>query len=261
MALVNDLLDRDHEKTPVGSALDTAAVARSAVTLRKGVRKQPAPRAAGTVPSGDIIVSNHVSYVEILYLAYKYQPTFTHVTADGLVRPVSLWEALKSLGDVGQLAATKDFVPVANLAKEARSKGWGPVVVFPEGTTSNGRGLLKFLPVFDTWTLEKSAPKIHLVGFRYDYDEFAPSVTVGNTLSHLFWMLAQFGNHLEVKYLPSDEVTLVSGEESYTSQLGALLGQVLRVRRTGLGAYDKVDFLEYYRARESKVGGTPRKKA
>ncbi|KAJ3048762.1 hypothetical protein HK097_010232 [Rhizophlyctis rosea] len=190
---------------------------------------------------------------------FGLQPTFTHVSSTGLVQRLSLWQALKSVGDVGEFESSKDHVPLVKLAQEAREKGWGPVVVFPEGTTSNGRGLLKVLPVFDTWTNDKASPKIHIIGFKYDYDEFAPSVTVGNTFSHLFWMLAQFANFVEVKYLPSDEVTLTPGEESFTSQISGLSGQVLRVRKTSLGVQDKVDFLDYYRAREIKAAGTPRK--
>lgn len=104
----------------------------------------------GRLPTpGTIIASSHTSPLDILYLAAIFDPVFTvGVPGSRLVRPVSLEVALAScfnisppsflrLGTVGPAAAVSDVV------KQNQGR---IVVVFPEATTSNGRGILKFTP-------------------------------------------------------------------------------------------------------------------
>ncbi|KAJ3298082.1 hypothetical protein HK104_011195 [Borealophlyctis nickersoniae] len=198
-----------------------------------------------------------------------------------------------SVGQAPVLDETKGTMSLSKCAEEAKQKGWGPLVVFPEGTTSNGRGLLKFLPVFNGFDAAKSDCRVHVVGLkyveaskdpwhkelvryanighRYPYEEYSPSLTVGSKLSHVFWMLAQFANYLEVRYLPSEEVVMSpsgvqsspsggrSEEDPVSSQISGVLGQVLRLRKTGMNAEDKCDFLDYYYAQESKKAYSKRR--
>lgn len=52
-------------------------------------------RPGSSVTSKDLILANHTSYLDILYLAYRYSPQFTSISKDGLqVAPISLREAL-----------------------------------------------------------------------------------------------------------------------------------------------------------------------
>src|SRR5438046_900272 len=60
---------------------------------------------------------------------------------------VSLWKILSSLG---QTPSTNGLPLEGARSLESIRKGASrPLVVFPECTTSNGRGLLKFADVFD----------------------------------------------------------------------------------------------------------------
>lgn len=61
--------------------------------------------------------------------------------------PVSVWKVLSSLG---QTPATNGLsLEGAQSLEEIRKHADRPIVVFPECTTSNGRGLLRFADVFD----------------------------------------------------------------------------------------------------------------
>ncbi|KAJ1548243.1 hypothetical protein HK096_007409 [Nowakowskiella sp. JEL0078] len=210
---------------------------------------------------GEILVANHISYIDIFYLAAKFAPTFVEIGDNGTVSPISTW---KAIADVG-LTPKKDLknlngLSLEELASKLKTSGGGPIVVFPEGTTSNGRGLLKFLPVLNSLDLSKF--RIQLIGLKYEFEEFSPSFTVGSKLFHMFGLLSQFGNFLEVKQLPVDEVRetpnnqkiaeLSNGEDLVTNKIGTLLSQMLRIRRLGLGRDDKSDFLEYYSENTSR---------
>lgn len=55
-----------------------------------------------------------------------------------------------------------------------------------------------------------------------------------------------------MKRLPADEVSSQGSLGGVEDSGNAMLGQVLRLRKTGLGAQDKLDFLDYYAIREKK---------
>ncbi|KAJ3091213.1 hypothetical protein HK102_001297 [Quaeritorhiza haematococci] len=185
-----------------------------------------------------------------------YNPTFVEVSLDGNVRTCSMWSALSRVGNASAPSETKGWTTLADVAESCRKGSLGPVVVFPEGTTSNGRGLLRFLPVFKNIDFAKH--RIHIVAFRYDYEDFSPSFTVGSKFAHLFGLNQQIFNTLEVKLLPSHEVIPEESQSSSAAadptspHLSTLMSNTTRLRRTGLGAQDKLDFLEYYREREQK---------
>ena len=51
---------------------------------------------------------------------------------------------LSMLARTGSLPPNGEVKPTYRTLREARRRSPGPVVLFPEGTTSNGRALLKF---------------------------------------------------------------------------------------------------------------------
>jgi hypothetical protein len=222
-------------------------------TLKKGVRRAVLAR---PMLSGDIILANHISYIDLIYLWTFYSPVFTVNTGTGVFLKTSFWKALGwDLGQTLNLSSVGKGMALLELADWAKKNNAGPIVIFPEGTTSNGRGLLKFTSIFPK-DLAKLPFSLHVLGFRYTYTNFAPCFTSSSSLSHIFQLCAQFQNDLEVKQLSSldvDEV-LDSTEDKATMEerIRLALGQMLRLRLTNLGLQDKQEFLEYYQQKESK---------
>jgi hypothetical protein len=84
----------------------------------------------------------------------------------------------------------------------------GPLVIFPEAATSNGKGLLRFLGT-DSESLKSSVLEschvegpskaddskltAYILGLRYDYESFAPTLPVGSRILHLFQLMCQVG--------------------------------------------------------------------
>lgn len=102
-------------------------------------------RTAGRPPGGDIfLLANHVSWIDILALGGATGAAF--VAHDGIAR----WPV------VGWLAAQNNTLFVARERRGALTGqidalreamlGHQPVALFPEGTTSDGSGLLPFKP-------------------------------------------------------------------------------------------------------------------
>ena len=83
--------------------------------------------------------------------------------------------------------------------------GNGPMVVFPEKTTSNGKGLLEFADVFDHPDFELGRRKLHLVVIKYAKERFSAAWTVGSPIIHFVRLVSQINNRVEVLFLTVDD--------------------------------------------------------
>ena len=148
------------------------------------------------------------------------------------------------------------------LLKNAEKAKRGPVVVFPEGTSSNGRGLLANSGALAG--VEVRAERTHVLGFKYEWATFSPAYTVGSFLSCLYGTCSQVSNTLTVRYLvpvdvPSNPVLdgsragPVVPEGSWDEQVFQQLANALRLKRTALGMRAKQEFLAYWRESHSKT--------
>lgn len=112
------------------------------------------------------MIANSTSYIDLLYLAYRHDPIFTRVHGKKL-RTVSLWQAIRTCAEVpAHPEPDEKLYTVKELAHAAKERRWGPVVVLPEGTTSNGRALLEFAPLFGEYQPSDRDAHFHLVAFK-----------------------------------------------------------------------------------------------
>lgn len=119
-----------------------------------GVRVRIAP--APSLPGGALLVCNHVSWLDI-YLIYAAQRV--HFVSKSEVRawPVAGWLAHKTGTLFLERGRRADTARVnAEMRALMQSGAW--VAVFPEGTTSDGRGLRRFLPSLLQPAVELNCP-------------------------------------------------------------------------------------------------------
>ncbi|KAF7433159.1 hypothetical protein PC9H_005108 [Pleurotus ostreatus] len=259
--------------------------------------------------AGDVIVSNWVSWIELLWLACRYNPIFVlpvfdplTVTTptpgrDGIVthtpgrrtgtgsaniastrqaspqgtfrgfRVSSLLEMILLTGRVPPYdsAATTPCMKFDDIQKQADR----PIVVFPESTTSNGRGLLRFSNVFPKEQVPTKKFGVFIMCVRYDPPtDFTPTLSCPipssfNPLGHLFALTTSLTPlSISIRLLePADSISsqlfMVSevvpdaaNEDVFVSSCAALIAQLGKMKRTGLGWEDKASFFEFYRARK-----------
>ena len=161
---------------------------------------------AGGFPSHGAIISNHLSYLDIVTLASLHPCVFVSKIeiAD---MPVLGWMTTRS-GTVYVERGRGGSAMRASKAMKAAMDDGLPVVFFPEGTTSNGRKLLKFHSGLLGQALAAKAP-MTAAFLRYSLTEKnAPGVTVAEDvcwgdkplLQHIFGFLGLRGVHAEVRF-------------------------------------------------------------
>ncbi|KAJ3423563.1 lysophosphatidic acid [Anaeramoeba flamelloides] len=189
-------------------------------------------RALGlTFESGDLIIANKNSIAEILYLAFRCAPQFTAIPnywedgqdypgEEGKVRKRNVVSCI--LGLLFNIKHTRNdeidsankFTPLTKLLKQSKKRLDGPVVVFPEGTSTNGSGMLEFLPIFEDSNLDRKPPKrIILLGFkskghkdRNKINLFNLSFSYGNPIKYLFSLCYVFRKQFQVNIIHQDDI-------------------------------------------------------
>ncbi|KAM0793094.1 hypothetical protein ACM66B_000575 [Microbotryomycetes sp. NB124-2] len=206
---------------------------------------------------GDLIIANSSSYVDLLYLAFRYNPTFLLPVANG--SNVTGWRRvglLRAILDSGRLPSGSAVA--ADTLDEALSKAPGPCVVFPECTTSNNRGLLKFGNFASPSSVKARPVRTFLVAFKYPPPtRITPTATYpipsSTPLPHMFALACSPAPvSLTIRRLhPSESPKLSTSnrKEDWDAVAEALaaLGRFKRIN--GIDFSSKQAFLEYRKGR------------
>ncbi|SLM37616.1 vacuolar protein sorting protein [Lasallia pustulata] len=137
-----------------------------------------------------VIASSSTSPIDALYLAAVFDPVFTaSYPSTRLVHRISLFEAILRAFQPPQYNPPPHahLVDLQTLLRQHRHR---PVVVFPECTTTNGRGILPFSP-----SLLTAFPraKIFPVSLRYTPGDI--STPVPGTYTTFLWNLLSKPTH------------------------------------------------------------------
>jgi lyso-ornithine lipid O-acyltransferase len=163
----------------------------------------------GQFPEHGAVISNHLSYAEIIVFAALHRCVFVS-KAEIESWPVIGWMTTMS----GTVYVARGHGGSAVKARKGMSETFDaglPVVFFPEGTTSDGSGLLKFHTGLLAQVLAEKAPvTAAYVGYKLAEDN-GPGVTVRNDVcywgdrdmwSHIFTFLGLRGVRVEVRFAP-----------------------------------------------------------
>ncbi|WVZ98146.1 hypothetical protein U9M48_043616 [Paspalum notatum var. saurae] len=148
------------------------------------------------------IVSNHVSYVDILYHMSASFPSFVAKRSVARLPLVGLISKCLGCIFVQRESKTSDFKGVSGAVTERIQRSHQQInapmmLLFPEGTTTSGDYLLPF----KTGAFLAKAP-VRPVILKYPYKRFNPAWESMSGARHVFLLLCQFVNYLEVIHLP-----------------------------------------------------------
>nr|KYP64570.1 Lysophosphatidylcholine acyltransferase 1 [Cajanus cajan] len=149
-----------------------------------------------------VIISNHVSYLDILYHMSSSFPSFVAKRSVAKLPLVGLISKCLGCVYVQRESKSSDFKGVSAVVtdriREAHQNKSAPLMMlFPEGTTTNGEYLLPF----KTGGFLAKAP-VHPVILRYHYQRFSPAWDSISGVRHVIFLLCQFVNYMEVIRLP-----------------------------------------------------------
>ena len=246
-----------------------------------GVKKGSlAKKHEGRVPEpSDIIASSFTSPLDSLYLAAIFDPIFTaSYPHTRQVECISLFSAI-----FRALSQPKEYPPknatLTDLKTLVAQNPQRIIVVFPECTTTNGKGIMPFSP-----SLATSPPSTRIFPISLRYSPADITTPVPGEYATFLWNLLSHPTHLirvriaeavhntadqaeasedKDRYLtnilddlvhgtattsgvavPSSMARTVSTEERKTlDKVGEALARLGRVKRVGLTTRDKVDFI------------------
>ncbi|XP_010532073.1 PREDICTED: lysophospholipid acyltransferase LPEAT1-like isoform X2 [Tarenaya hassleriana] len=187
------------------------------------------------------IVSNHVSYLDILYHMSSSFPSFVAKRSVGKLPLVGIISKCLGCVYVQREAKSPDFKGVSGTVNERvreayQNKSAPTIMLYPEGTTTNGDYLL----TFKTGAFLAGTPVLPVI-LKYPYRRFSLAWDTISGARHVIFLLCQFVNHMEVIHLP---VYYPSQEEKddpklYASNVRRLMASEGNLILSDLGLNDK----------------------
>uniref|UniRef100_A0A7N0T4L2 EF-hand domain-containing protein n=1 Tax=Kalanchoe fedtschenkoi TaxID=63787 RepID=A0A7N0T4L2_KALFE len=156
---------------------------------RKG---RPAPRTVAP-----IIVSNHVSYIDPIFYFYELCPTIVASESHDSMPFVGTIIRAMQVIYVNRFSPSSRKHAVNEIKRKGGCDRFPRVLLFPEGTTTNGRAIISFqlgafIPGYPIQPVVVRYPHVH-------FDQSWGLISLGKLM---FRMFTQFHNFMEVEYLP-----------------------------------------------------------
>lgn len=158
------------------------------------IRRSGKPASREVAP---IVVSNHVSYTDPIFFFYELFPSIVSSESHDQIPFVGTIIRAMQVIYVDRFSPASRKHAVAEINRKASLHDFPRVLLFPEGTTTNGRALISFqlgafIPGFP----------VQPVIIRYPHVHFDQSWGTVSLLKLMFRMFTQFHNFMEVEYLP-----------------------------------------------------------
>ncbi|XP_057434932.1 lysophospholipid acyltransferase LPEAT1 isoform X2 [Lotus japonicus] len=171
-------------------------ITHSHTTMEEDKRQPEEARRPG------VIISNHVSYLDILYHMSNSFPSFVAKRSVAKLPLVGLISKCLGCVYVQRESKSSDFKGVSAVVTERireayQNKSAPLMMLFPEGTTTNGDYLLPF----KTGGFLAKAPVLPVI-IKYPYQRFSPAWDSISGVRHVIFLLCQFVNNIEVIRLP-----------------------------------------------------------
>ncbi|WP_128914830.1 lysophospholipid acyltransferase family protein [Granulicella sibirica] len=161
----------------------------------------------GKPPDKGVLISNHLSYMDIVTFAALHRCVFCS-KAEIRTWPVLGWMTTMAGTVYVERGRGGSAVKAAKGMQEASAAGL-PVIFFPEGTTSNGEGLLKFHSGLLAQAMASEEPIVPaFIRYHLDQDN-GPDVSIADDVSywgnrdmlaHIFKFLGLKGVRVEVRF-------------------------------------------------------------
>ncbi|KAI9293511.1 hypothetical protein K502DRAFT_350948 [Neoconidiobolus thromboides FSU 785] len=220
----------------------------NSISLKRGINNKTKIK-VNQPKVGELIIVNSSSYLDLLYLQMKYNPVFTKICSKtGRLSKDTLWNSIINFGKL-TILKDNDSHELNEFIQCVKNEGLGPIVIFLEGTSTNGRGVLK--PITDLFNdLNEDNLNMRVVYIKYPFNDFSPTFPIGNLGFHFIKLISQFKNNIIIQILNNEEANSYikekENEGDRTQLIASLLSNVSKLRKLTLNIDDKKEFIEYY---------------
>ncbi|CAM6038395.1 unnamed protein product [Sphagnum compactum] len=189
------------------------------------VKGRPAHRS-----QAPIIVCNHISFVDPIFVFYRHLPVIVSAKENVEMPIVGVFLKALQIIPVDRVSAESRHHAAGNIRRRAIDNNWPHVMLFPEGTTTNGQAIISF----KTGAFSPGLPVQPMI-VRYPHKHVNPCwADQGGPLVVLFHLMTQFVNYMEVEYLPVVVPTLkeVRDPHEYAERVRRMMASHLGVSCT-----------------------------
>ncbi|KAJ0642086.1 putative plasmalogen synthase [Helianthus annuus] len=204
---------------------------------RKG---KPVPREIAP-----ILVSNHVSYIDPIFFFYELFPTIVASESHDSMPFVGTIIRAMQVIYVNRFSHQSRKHAVNEIKRKASSDRFPRLLLFPEGTTTNGRLLINFqhgafIPGYPIQPVVVRYPHVH-------FDQSWGHISLGRLM---FRMFTQFHNFMEIEYLPVVSPSEHHKESAirFAEKTGSAMARALNVVQT---SHSFVDYMILSKAADS----------
>ncbi|KAI5817180.1 hypothetical protein BZA77DRAFT_310985 [Pyronema omphalodes] len=232
---------------------------RRGTLARQAKAKLPGP--------GSIIVSSYTSPLDAIYLAAIFDPIFTTSypttkLVEHVSLPVFLWRYFTP--PCLRPAEPSDLISIPDLLKKKPNR---TILLFPEATPTNGRGILRFTPALST-----APPKTKIFPISLKYSPADITTPVPNAYMKFLWSLLSRPTHCirvriaetmfnneniartkSVEYDSSSD-TMVEEQGGICERGSEALARIGRIKRLNLGVQEKIGFVQAWQRRNRVMG-------
>uniref|UniRef100_L2FLH9 Vacuolar protein sorting protein vps66 n=1 Tax=Colletotrichum fructicola (strain Nara gc5) TaxID=1213859 RepID=L2FLH9_COLFN len=221
-------------------------ISRRAGARRGTLAEQPPQRFPHP---GSVIAANFTSPIDAIYLAAIFDPIFTvsYPNTRSVERISLLRAVLYALSPVR--FGPRQGAKLTDLAALLERYPDRVVAVFPEATTTNGKGVLPFTP-----SLLAAKPDVHIfpVSIRYTPADVTTPVP-GRWFKFLWDLLSRPTTCIRVRVAESilnSSAAQTNGEQRVLDKVAEALARLCRNKRVGLTLRDKAAFVEAWSGRK-----------
>mmetsp|Transcript_12858 Transcript_12858/g.20951 ORF Transcript_12858/g.20951 Transcript_12858/m.20951 type:complete len:345 (-) Transcript_12858:242-1276(-) len=219
-----------------------------------------------TVRSGDAILFNSTSVMEVLYLYARFAADFAVPSlpdGQGFMQ-VGLLGALRRAAFTGENPAQAPCNGGKALVSELQANAQFPIAVFAEGARTNGRALIEFVPAIGKDTnLIDGHSRVHFAAFAYSYKIWSPCNTVNGLLKYLWQACTMFNNSMIVNVIPYEVWTAErKNKGNQETDLRSLLASAVGkrgVKQVALTHKVYFDFLLHFHKQSPSTSGSKAK--
>lgn len=205
---------------------------------------------------GSIIVSSYTSPLDVLYLAAVFDPVFTltYPSTRLVARvplPIFLWRTF--LPPVLTPPPGTKLISLPELLARCPKR---PILLFPEATPTNGRGILRFTPA-----LAATPPATQIFPVSLKYTPADITTPIPRSYATFVWCLLSRPTHCVrvriAEILKNDDADALKKESVVGAETddepkicasGAeALARIGRVKRLNLGVKEKMSFIEAWK--------------